>query len=60
MDFYLLDLRRSTKDSLIGDNTIKANIFAVKFFFKTGAANLNNMAIEVCKTCIKFIEYKSD
>jgi len=47
MDPYLLDLKRSTRDPLIGDNTIKANIFTVKFFPKTGIANLNNIAIEV-------------
>jgi len=36
MDLYLLDLKRFIKDPLIGDNTIKADIFIIKFFFKTG------------------------
>jgi len=49
MDPYLLDLRKSTKDFLIGNNTIKANIFVAKFFPKTGIMNFNNMAIEVIR-----------
>jgi len=47
MDPHLLDLRRSTGDLLIGDNTIKADIFATRFFPpKTGIVVLNNIAIE--------------
>jgi len=45
MDPYLLDLRRSTKDLLIGNNTIKTNILAVKFFPKTGIVDLSNITI---------------
>ena len=47
MDFYLLDLKKFIKDSLINNNIIKANIFIVKFFFKTGIVNLSNIKIEV-------------
>jgi len=47
MDPYLLDLRRFIKDLLISNNTIKANVFIIKFFFKTGIINFNNIAIEV-------------
>jgi len=46
MDPYLLDLKKSTKDSLIGDNIIKANIFIAKFFPKTKIANFSNINIE--------------
>jgi len=46
MDPYLLDLRKFIKDPLIGDDTIKINIFAIKFFPKTGIVNLSNIAIE--------------
>ena len=46
MDPYLLDLKRFTKDLLISDNTIKAGIFAVKFFPKTGIIDLSNITIE--------------
>jgi len=49
MDLYLLDLRRSIKDPLIGDNTIKANILIVKFFPKTGIIDLSNIAIEAIR-----------
>jgi len=49
MDFYLLDLKRSTGDPLIGDNTTKANIFIIKFFSKTGIIDFSNMAIEAIK-----------
>jgi len=45
-DLYLLDLRRSTKDPLIDNNTIKADIFTAKFFPKTKIVNLNNIKIE--------------
>ena len=49
MDSYLLDLRRSIKDPLISNNTIKINIFIVKFFPKTRTANFNNIAIEIIR-----------
>ena len=49
MDPHLLDLRRSTKDPLIGDNTIKADIFTAKFFPKTKIINFNNIAIKIIK-----------
>jgi len=49
MDLYLLDLRRSTGDFLIGDNTIKADIFAAKFFPKTRIIDFSDMAIEVIR-----------
>jgi len=49
MDPHLLDFRRSIKDPLIGNNIIKANIFAVKFFPKTGIADFNDMAIEAIR-----------
>jgi len=49
MDFYLLDLRRFTRDPLIGDNTIKADIFIAKFFLKTGTVDFNNIAIEAIR-----------
>jgi len=47
MDPYLLDLKRSIKDPLIGGNTIKANIFIVKFFPKTRIIDFSDIAIEV-------------
>ena len=46
MDLYLLDLRRSIKDPLIDNNTIKADILAAKFFPKTGIMDLNNINIK--------------
>jgi len=46
VDFYLLDLRRSIKDFLIDNNTIKADILAAKFFPKTGIADLSNIKTE--------------
>ena len=46
MDFYLLDLKRSIKDLLIGDNIIKANIFTAKFFSKTKIINFSNITIK--------------
>jgi len=49
MDLYLLDLRRSIGDFLIGDNTIKANIFVAKFFPKTRIVDFNNIAIEAIR-----------
>jgi len=49
MDPYLLDLRRSTGDPLIGNNTIKADILAAKFFPKTGIVDFSDMAIEVIR-----------
>jgi len=44
-DPYLLDLRRSTKDPLIDNNIIKANILTAKFFSKTRIADLSNIEI---------------
>jgi len=49
MDPYLLDLKRSIRDPLIGDNIIKADILAAKFFPKTKIINLSNIAIEATK-----------
>jgi len=49
MDPYLLDLKKSIKDPLLGDNIIKANIFIAKFFPKTKIVNFSNMAIEVIR-----------
>ena len=49
MDPYLLDLKRSTGDPLIGDNTIKANIFIAKFFPKTGIIDFSNIAIKAIR-----------
>jgi len=49
MDPHLLDLRRSTKDPLIGDNTIKADIFTAKFFPKTKIIDFSNIAIEAIR-----------
>jgi len=46
---YLLDLKRVTKDPLIGDNTIKTDIFIAKFFPKTEIINFSNIAIECHK-----------
>ena len=46
-DPYLLDLKRSTKDPLTNNNTIKADILVAKFFLKTRIANLSNIKIEV-------------
>jgi len=45
-DPYLLDLKRSTKDPLINNNTIKADIFIAKFFPKTRIADFSNIKIE--------------
>jgi len=49
MDPYLLDLKKSTKDPLISDNTIKANILTAKFFPKTKIIDFSNMAIEAIR-----------
>jgi len=43
VDLYLLDLRRFTKDPLIDNNIIKANIFIAKFFFKTKIIDFSNI-----------------
>jgi len=43
VDLYLLDLRRSTKDSLTDNNITKADILAAKFFPKTGIADFSDM-----------------
>jgi len=43
---YLLDLRRSTKDFLIGNNIIKTDILIDKFFPKIKTINFSNIAIE--------------
>jgi len=45
VDPYLLDLRRFIKDPLIDNNTVKVNIFIVKFFLKIKIANFNNIEI---------------
>jgi len=49
MDLYLLDLRKSIRDPLISNNTIKANILIAKFFPKTRIVDFSNMAIEVIR-----------
>jgi len=49
MDPYLLDLKKFTKDPLIGDNTIKADIFIAKFFPKTGTVDFSNIAIKIIR-----------
>jgi len=46
VDFYLLNFKRSTKDLLINNNTIKADIFTAKFFLKTKIINFSNIKIE--------------
>ena len=43
MDLYLLDLRRFIKDFLTDNNTIKADILAAKFFFKTKIADFRDI-----------------
>jgi len=45
-DPHLLDLKRSTKDLLIDNNTIKAKILIAKFFPKIRIADLNDIKIE--------------
>jgi len=47
VDFYLLDLKKFIRDSLIDNNVIKVNIFIVKFFPKIGIVYFNNIVIEV-------------
>ena len=46
MDLYLLDLKKSIKDPLINNNTIKADIFTAKFFPKTRIVDFSNIKIE--------------
>ena len=46
MDPYLLDLKRSIKDPLIDNNSIKADILVASFFPKARAADLSNINIE--------------
>ena len=46
MDPYLLDLRRSIKDPLIGNNSVKANILVASFFPKTRAVDLSDINTE--------------
>jgi len=46
VDHYLLDLRRSIKDPLIDNNTIKADILIAKFFPKTRVVDLSDIKIE--------------
>ena len=46
IDPYLLDLRRSIKDPLIDNDSIKADILAASFFPKTRAADLSDITIE--------------
>ena len=45
-DPHLPDLRRSIRDPLIDNNATKANIFAAKFFPKTGIADFSNIVLE--------------
>ena len=47
VDFYLLDFKKSIKDLLINNNTIKADIFIAKFFPKTKTIDFSNIKIEV-------------
>jgi hypothetical protein len=47
VDPYLLDLRRSIKDPLIDNNTIKADILIAKFFPKSRIVDLRDTKIEV-------------
>jgi len=42
-DPYLLDLRRFTKDPLIDNNIIKADILIAKFFPKTRIVDFSDM-----------------
>jgi len=49
MDPYLPDFRRFTKDSLIDNNIIKADICEVKFFPKTRVINFSDIVIEAIK-----------
>jgi len=46
VDPYLLNLRKFIKDPLINNNTIKADIFAAKFFPKTKIVDFSNIKIE--------------
>ena len=46
MDFYLPDLRRSIEDPLTDNNTTKTNIFAAKFFPKTGIVDFSDIEIK--------------
>jgi len=46
VDPYLLDLRRFIRDLLKNNNTIKANIFIIKFFLKIGIADFSDIIIE--------------
>ena len=43
VDPYLLDPRRSIKDPLTDNNTIKVNIFIAKFFLKTKIVDFSNI-----------------
>jgi len=47
VDPYLLDLRRSIKDPLINNNTIKADILIAKFFPKIKIVDFSNIKVEV-------------
>jgi len=49
MDPHSLDLRRSIRDPLIGDNIIKVNILVAKIFPKTRIADFNNIAIKAIR-----------
>jgi len=46
-DPHLLDLRKFIKNLLINNNIIKADIFIVKFFPKTGIVNFSNIKVKV-------------
>jgi len=45
VDFYLLDFKKFTKDSLIDNNIIKVNIFMAKFFLKIKIVDFSNIEI---------------
>jgi len=49
MDPHLLDLRRFIRDFLTSNNTIKADIFVIKFFPKTGIIDFSDIAIEAVR-----------
>jgi len=49
MNPYLLDLKRSTRDPLISNNTIKADILVAKFFPETEIIDFSNIAIKAIR-----------
>ncbi len=46
MDFYLPDFRKSIEDPLTDNNTIKMDIFVIKFFPETGVMDFNDIEIK--------------